>query len=68
MSSAGNNPLSSPYGAVGDLGLSASAKEDASEMAEKMRKKKLAEQKAMSAAGIAAGNPVGAAQSLLGGV
>lgn len=61
------NPLSSASGAVGDLGLSSAAKDEANDIAEKMRKKKLMDNQSMASAGVGAVNPVGAAQSLLGG-
>lgn len=63
----GTDPIATG-GAVGDLGLSAAAKADAADIAEKMRKKKLQDSQAVSQAGSAAANPVSAVQQLFGGV
>lgn len=52
---------------MSDQGLSARAKSEADEIAEKMRKKKLLDDQNQAAAGVAAVNPIGAVQSLLGG-
>lgn len=58
------NPLGSIDGASDSLGLSAAAKADAAEIADKMKKKKLQEQANMKAAG--PGMQPSAFQSLTG--
>lgn len=71
MSSAGTNPIMSQImGAAGDLGLSAAAKNEAADIANKLKKKK---QNDLAAAGQGVSNPGagisgGAAASLFSGV
>lgn len=60
------NPLASPsMGAIGDLGLSASAQEDAAMIAEKARRKKMIDNKDLANAG-SGGMPSAAFNALTG--
>lgn len=73
MSSAGTNPIMSQImGAAGDLGLSAGAKNEAADIAEKLKKKKEADLAAGGAGVMQSVSPAatagGAATSLFGGV
>lgn len=63
MSSMGN-PLASMNGAAGDLGLSSAAKDQANQIAQNAKKKKLQEQMNIKSAGV--GGQPSAFQSLTG--
>jgi len=66
MSAAGTNPIMSQImGAAGDLGLSAAAKNEAADIADKIKKKRLQDLQA-SSAGVA-NAPGGAVTSLMTG-
>lgn len=60
------NPLSSPsMGAIGDLGLSAAAQQDAADIADKAKRKKLMDDKDLANAG-SGGMPSAAFAALSG--
>lgn len=60
------NPLSSPsMGAIGDLGLSAAAQQDAADIADKARRKKLMDNKDLANSG-SGGMPSAAFAALTG--
>ena len=65
------DPINSA-GAVGDLGLSTQAKQDAAEIADKLRKKKMEDNKLAAKTGVpnvgASGGNLGAFSTLMGGV